>query len=112
LIPVEVKSPEYKFGEASVPAVHVSASRGTSGKLYISLVNLDANRAAQITAKLAGVSAKGVNGQILTAPVMNTHNTFDSPDTLKPASFSEASIKGDEVTATLPSKSVVVLEIQ
>jgi alpha-N-arabinofuranosidase len=112
LIPVEMNAPEYKFGEAAVPSVHVSASRDTPGKLHVSLVNLDPNRAAQLSAKLSGSSGKGVTGRILTAPAMNTHNTFESGEQVKPADFKGATITGDELKITLPSKSVVVLEIE
>jgi alpha-N-arabinofuranosidase len=112
LIPVELTAPEYKFGDASVPAVHVSASRETGGKIYLSLVNLNPNRNAQIAAKLTGANVKSVAGRILTATAMNTHNTFDAPETIKPAAFNDATVSGEELKLTLPGKSVVVLEIQ
>jgi alpha-N-arabinofuranosidase len=43
---------------------------------------------------------------------MNTVNTFDRPDAVKPAPFTAFELKGDQLTLTLPSKSVVVLEIR
>jgi alpha-N-arabinofuranosidase len=52
-----------------------------------------------------------VRGRVLTAPVMNAHNTFDAPETIRPASFEGAKLKDGELSINLPSKSVVVLEI-
>jgi alpha-N-arabinofuranosidase len=43
---------------------------------------------------------------------MNTVNTFDKPDTVKPAAFTGIKVDGDMITLSLPSKSVVVLEMQ
>ncbi|HKV41477.1 MAG TPA: alpha-N-arabinofuranosidase [Blastocatellia bacterium] len=112
LIPVEVEVPEYKRGETPVPALDASASRDKSGKLHLSLVNLDPNRSGQIALKVIGASGKSVTGEILTAPAMDAINTFDKPDTVKPTRFTGVQIEGDTVSLDVPSKSVVVLEIQ
>lgn len=52
------------------------------------------------------------NARILTADKLNAHNTFEHPDVVKPASFSGAKIDGETLTATLPAKSVVVIEVR
>ena len=112
LIPLELTAPEYKLGQANVPALHASASRDKEGKLRLSIVNLDPNRPAQVSTKIVGASAKRITGRLLTAPAMNTVNTFDKPDGVKPARFTGMQVQGDQITLSLPSKSVVVLEIQ
>ena len=109
LIPVEVTAPEYKFGQGSVSSLHASASRDRSGKLHISIVNLDPNRSARVSMRISGAPAGSFAGRILTAPAMNTTNTFDKPDTVKPVQFTGLKVEGDRVLLTLPSKSVVVL---
>jgi alpha-N-arabinofuranosidase len=112
LIPVELTAPEYRLGQAVVPALHASASRDKAGKLHLSIVNLDPNRAAQVSMRVAGAPAKNITGRALTAPAINTINTFDNPDAVRPAPFTGIQAVGDQVTLNLPSKSVVVLEIQ
>jgi alpha-N-arabinofuranosidase len=113
LIPLELSAPPYKLGDSSIPTLHASASRDSAGRVHLSIVNLDPDHAVQLTAKLDGIQAKNVSGQILTASAMNAHNTFDAPDAIKPAAFSDFQIKApDQLTVNLPSKSVVVLEIQ
>jgi alpha-L-arabinofuranosidase len=57
------------------------------------------------------LGVKAAKGRVLTAPAMSAHNTFAAPDAVKPAAFTNASIKGDVLTATLPSKAVVVLDL-
>jgi alpha-N-arabinofuranosidase len=111
LIPVDVTAPEYTLAGSSVPSLHVSASRDKSGKLHVSIVNLDPNRSAQISMKIAGAAAANITGRVLTAPAMNTVNTFDRPDTVSPAPFHDFKAQGSVVRLTLPAKSVVVLEL-
>jgi alpha-N-arabinofuranosidase len=109
LIPVEVTAPEYKFGQAAIPSLHASASRDRSGRLHISIVNLDPNRSAQVSMRITGATAGSITGQVLTAPAMNTTNTFDKPDAVRPVPFTGLKIEGDRILLNLPSKSVVVL---
>ncbi len=112
LIPVELTAPEYRFGQSSIPSLNASASRDTSGRIHLSIANLDPNRSAQVSMKLTGAPAKKITGRVLTAPAINSINTFDNPDTVKPAQFTGIQIQGEQITLSLPSKSVVVLEIQ
>jgi alpha-N-arabinofuranosidase len=111
MIPVELTAPDYQFGQASAPSLHASASRDGNGKLHLSVVNLDPNRAAQVTLKVSGATAKNINGRVLTAPAMTTINTFDKPNAIQPIPFTAFKIAGEQITLNLPSKSVVVLEM-
>jgi alpha-N-arabinofuranosidase len=95
-----------------MPAVSGSAVRGKDGKVHVGLSNLDPNQANTVTVKLGGLNAASVTGRILTAATMNAHNTFDAPETVKPAAFTGAQVSGGTLTVTLPAKSVVVLELQ
>jgi alpha-N-arabinofuranosidase len=112
LIPIELTAPAYTLGDATVPALHASASRDKAGLLHLSIVNLDPNRDAQVSLKVMGAAAGNVTGRVLTAPAMNAINTFAAPDTVKPAAFTGVKVQGNAVALSLPSKSVVVLEIR
>jgi alpha-N-arabinofuranosidase len=50
-----------------------------------------------------------ITGQVLTAPAINTTNTFDNPDAVKPVRLTGLRSEGDRILLNLPSKSVVVL---
>lgn len=110
-LPIQLITPEYTFGDQSIPAVSAAASRDAAGKIHISLVNTDPNRAVTVTCQLEGVAAKTVSGRVLTAEAMNAHNTFDAPDTVHPVAFSGATLDGATLKVALPAKSVVVLEL-
>jgi alpha-N-arabinofuranosidase len=107
LIPTEMKAPAY----GAVPALHASASRDAAGKLHLSLVNLDPNRSGQVLLKVTGVAAKSVTGSLLTAPQINTINTFDK-HAVRPVPYNAFTIHDDRIDLNVPSKSVLVLEIQ
>jgi alpha-N-arabinofuranosidase len=112
LIPVELAAPEYRLGQAAIPSLHASASRDANGRLHLSIVNLDPTRPAEVSTKIVGASAKNIKGRVLTASAINTVNTFDQPESVKPAPFTGIGVHSDQITLNLPSKSVVVLEIQ
>jgi alpha-N-arabinofuranosidase len=107
----ELDTPAYRFGAASVPAVSASASKDAKGVVHISLVNLDPKRNVSLGIRVQGVQAKNVTGQVLTGNAMNTMNTFDAPNTIRPAPFKAIKRSGERVTVELPSKSVVTLAI-
>jgi alpha-N-arabinofuranosidase len=110
-LPVQLISPDYSFGSQSIPAMSASASRDAAGKVHLSLVNSDPNRAITVTCQLEGVVAKSVTGRVLTAANMNARNTFDSPNAVQPVAFTGASFANDILTVVLPAKSVVMLEL-
>ena len=110
-IAASTTGPNYTHGGVTIPAVDVSAAQGTDGKLYVALVNSDPNNPARVTTSIAGSSAKSATGRILTGPTMDTHNTFDKPDTIQPAPF-RGKLSGGKLVFDLPSKSVVVVQVQ
>jgi alpha-N-arabinofuranosidase len=101
--------PSYTFGGESVPGVSVSAARGKDGKVWLSLVNLNPNAAADVEVDTGG-DVSGAKGQVLTAETMDAHNTFDRPDAVKPEDYSVQSNDG-KLSLALPAKSVVVVEL-
>jgi alpha-L-arabinofuranosidase len=110
-LPSDLGSPEYRLGEVGIPMVSVSAARAADGSLVVALVNADPNKGATVMTKFTGAAPKKANGRLLTAPAMNTHNTFDQPTTVKTASFDGARRKGEAWSFELPAKSVVVVTL-
>jgi alpha-N-arabinofuranosidase len=112
LLPVDIDCGEYQFGGEKVPAIDVSASKDKSGKIHITLCNLDPGNPADVACKILGIETSKISGRVLTADDMTAHNTFEKPETIKPAVFSDFSLNGDMLTMKLPAKSVTVLEIK
>ena len=112
LIPISVKSKSYTFGQENLPAVSASASKDSSGRIHISLVNIDAKNPQDISLSLNGGKFSLLSGRILSSNKLQDHNTFEKPELIKPVTFSGASLKGNDIQVKLPPFSVVVLEIR
>jgi len=108
---IDLKTPRYQFGRIDLPALDAAAVMGKDGRVYVALVNLDPQHAAEVELALGGVSPKKVSGRILSGPAMDTHNDFGSPNAIAPRTFSDASLHGGALHATLPPKSVVMLAL-
>jgi alpha-N-arabinofuranosidase len=110
-LPVQLLTPDYEFGDRSMPATSVSASRDKDGNVHVSIVNAHAKETVNLACKLEDVDASKVSGRILTSDELDGHNTFDEPERIKPTSFDGASLEGDKLTAEIPPRSVVVLRL-
>lgn len=111
-LPTDLQSPRYRLGNASVPAVSLSAARTADGAIAVALVNLDPGKAMAVSAALSGANATKIDGEILTATAMDARNTFEAPNAIHPVPFAGASLAGGRLSLTLPPKSVVVLTLQ
>jgi alpha-L-arabinofuranosidase len=112
LLPSVLEEGAYTFDGDSVPAISASASRDSAGVIHLTLANLDPGAPRSVTADIRGATVTAVRGRILTATMMNAHNTFDDPDAVQPAPFRAARLVGGRVIIELPAKSVVALELR
>ena len=103
-------NPPYVVGSVAIPTVSATAARAKDGKLYLGLVNTDPKQEVDLSVGVAGVAVKSASGSVLTAPAMDAHNTFASPQVVAPAPFQASGGKG-KLIIRLPAKSVVVLAI-
>ncbi len=111
LVPTEMQAPELP-GTNSVPQLSISASRDSSGKLNVTLCNLSPTTEAELACDLQGAKCSKVFGRILTSADFTTHNTFEQPDAIKPANFTACRVANKGLTAIIPAKSVVLLELE
>jgi alpha-N-arabinofuranosidase len=111
LLPTDVQTPDYVSGSDKIPTVNVSASQ-KEGKIHVSLCNLNAADVAEVACEIHGAKAKSMTGRVLTANEITGHNTFEHPDSVHPEEFHAFKSTETGFTATLPAKSVVVLEIE
>jgi alpha-N-arabinofuranosidase len=112
-LPVTIESaPTYELGEYSVPRVSATAARGTDGKLYASVVNLDPGRPTQVVIEIEGSRALNASGQILTGDAIDSHNSFDAPDAIRPDSYSEFSYESGRMLLALPAKAIVMVAFE
>ena len=112
LLPVQINSPMYTYNGQSLPAVNVSATKDSTGKVHISFVNIDPNNNISVRVALNDIDWKTVDGQLLTAARFNEYNSFEKPANLKLAAFKDARKEGSELVVTLPKMSVVTVELK
>jgi len=105
--PAVVSGAQYGFDGYSLPAVDVSAAKGKDGKLYVALVNLNPQQPAEVVTNLTGKAS----GRVLTGPEMDSHNTFEAPDSIRPVAFTGVSRAG-KLTFQLPPRAVAVVKIE
>jgi alpha-N-arabinofuranosidase len=112
LLPLSLTCGKYEKNGRKIDAVSASASRDAAGKVHITLVNIDPDKAQDIAAELRGMTAKKVSGKILTSGRINDCNTFERPDAVSVKEFKGARLSGGSLSIALPAKSVVMLEIE
>jgi len=110
-VPVVFDAGTYVNGDISLPRVDAIAAKDATGKLWLAITNLDPKRSVEIDANLGGASGKSAVGETLTAPKVDSVNTFDDPRTVVPRPVS-ASVQDGKLTLKLDPKSVSVISVQ
>ena len=111
MLPVLVDSDSLVQRSVTVPLISVSASEDANGTIHVSMVNIDPNNEQKVNLDLRGFKPESVSGQIITSANMQDHNTFDKGDKVGIKPFDDAVISRGNIIVTLPSKSVVTLNI-
>jgi len=109
-VPVTFNAGTYTSGNITLPRVDAIAAKDKSGKLWLEITNLDPNQPVEIETSLVGINATSATGETLTAPKVDSINTFESPDTVKPKPIS-AKVQVGKLTLKLDPKSVTVIGI-
>jgi alpha-L-arabinofuranosidase len=110
-VPVTFDAGAYTHENITLPRVDAIAAKDTNGKLWLEITNIDPNQQVEIEATLAGVTAKSATGETLTAPKVDSVNTFDAPNTVAPKPIS-ARVQDGKLVLKVEPKSVTVLSIQ
>ena len=109
-IPVTFNAGTYTNGDITLPRVDAIAAKDSSGKLWLELTNVDPNNAVEIEVSVTGSNANSATGETLTASKVDSVNTFDAPNAVKPRSIS-AKAQNGKLTIKLDPKSVSVVSI-
>lgn len=111
LVPAQILSADYTFGNEKIQAVNVSASIDKADKMHISLTNIDHENSQKLEINLKGFKAEKVRGRILTSEKVQDHNTFDNSNKVVPKEFNSAKLNSGLLEVNMPPTSVVVLEL-
>jgi alpha-N-arabinofuranosidase len=113
MLPVQFNAPAYEYKGKRIDALSVSASKDANGKIHLSLVNIDPDNAIEISCDMRGVEkGKLAAANIITAPKIDSHNTFENSNVVKLTGFTGATLKSGKLTLNIPAKSLVTVEIE
>ena len=110
-VPVAFDAGKYTNGDFVLPRVDAIAATAEDGKLWLEVTNLDPNQPIDVELSVAGVTAKSVTGEALTAPKVDSVNSFDAPNNVVPKPIS-AKAQGGKITLKLEPKSVTVVRVE
>jgi alpha-N-arabinofuranosidase len=110
-VPVTFDAGTYKHGDFALPRVDAMAAKSTDGKLWVEITNVDPHQAAEVELNVAGINAKSASGETLTAPKVDSVNTYEAPNTLVPKAIS-ARAHGGKLILQLEPKSVTVVSVE
>ena len=110
-VPITFDAGTYAHGDVTLPRVDAIAAKDATGKLWLAITNLDPNESIEVEANLAGITLKSAAGETLTAPKVDSVNTFDAPKTVVPKPIS-AKVQGNKLTLKLEPKSVTVISVE
>lgn len=110
LLPSFVATSLYQQGSDDIPNVNVSASKDDSGKIHISVVNLNPKEMIRTSVVLNNASVKNVRASILTSDKYNDYNSTKTPDKIRTKDFKDFK-KVSANSLDLPPLSIVMLEV-
>src|SRR5215470_9577917 len=110
-VPVTFDAGSYKQGDISLPRVDAIAAKDSAGRLWVEITNVDPNQPVEIEVSLAGITPKSAAGETLTAPKVDSVNSFDAPNTVAPKPIS-AKVQGGKLALKLEPKSVTVISVE
>ncbi len=111
LVPVGFDAGNYTHRDVTLPRVDAIAAKSVDGKLLVSITNLDAEKPAIIDARMIGTTAKSATAETLTAPAVDTVNTFDAPNAVVPKGAA-VNVQNGELSLTVEPRSVTVIAIE
>jgi len=111
MLPVDLKCEKYTLDSQFLDAVNCSASL-KDGVLSITLCNRDPKKPQQVSFELAGFRGAKVSGEVVTAGKINAYNDFGKKEEVSLFDFKDVKISNGRIEATLPSKSVVLIQVR
>jgi alpha-N-arabinofuranosidase len=111
LVPVRLEAGFYTHRDVALPRVDAIAAKDASGRHWLAVTNLDPNRPVTIEASLTGVTPRAAAGETLTAPRVDSVNTFEAPRTVTPKPIA-GTVEGGTIRLVLEPKSVTVVSVE
>ena len=95
-----------------VPKVTESVSLDEDGIITVTMNNLSADSSEKVDIQLAGKGYQIEEARVVTNSDMHAYNTFDAPEEVIEADFTDYAASENGFTVTLPKNSVVALRMK
>ncbi|MBN1464723.1 alpha-N-arabinofuranosidase [candidate division KSB1 bacterium] len=114
MLPSHLSAPDYRFNGDRIPAISSSASLSDDGSMTVTLSNADPNNSVSLHVIFMGKSIDKIqDAQVLTAPAVNSINSFEKPDTVVPKVLDAVKkSSNNSLQIDVPAKSVVALKVK
>jgi alpha-N-arabinofuranosidase len=110
-VPVRFDAGTYTHGDVTLPRLDAIGAKDAAGKIWLAVTNLDPTRSVAVEARFSGFTPKSAAGETLTAPRVDSVNSFEAPETVVPKPIA-ATVRGGALALTLEPKSVTVISVQ
>ncbi|HEX2489962.1 MAG TPA: alpha-L-arabinofuranosidase C-terminal domain-containing protein, partial [Blastocatellia bacterium] len=110
-VPVTFNAGAYTHGDITLPRVDAIAAKDSAGRVWVEITNVDPNQPVEIEVSLVGVMPKSAAGETLTAPKVDSVNSFEASNTVVPKPIS-AKVQGGKLALKLEPKSVTVISVE
>lgn len=110
-VPVSFQGGHYAYQGIDLPRLDAIAAKDGAGKLWLEITNIDPNQPANVEVDFPGEKIKSATGQTLTAPKVDSINTFDIPDSVAPKNIS-GKVQDGKLVLQLEPKSVTVISVE
>ncbi len=97
--------------EWKVPQVTESVSVDADGVITVTVNNLSADSAQELEINLCGTGYHVKEARVVTGSDIHDHNTYDAPETVVEADFSDYKENANGLSAKLPASSVVEIRL-
>jgi alpha-N-arabinofuranosidase len=111
VVPVSFTAGFYTHGDLALPCVDAIAAKDAAGTLWLAITNVDPGRPTEISVQVSGATAATASGETLTAPAVDSVNTFEAPNAVAPKPIA-AKVQDGRLALTLEPKSVTVIAIR
>lgn len=108
LLPVNFEVGTYTQGSVTLPRVDAIAAKAADGHMLLEITNLDADKPVAIEANMTGMTAKMAKAETLTAPAVDTVNTFALPSRVLPKPLA-VRVQDGRLSLTLEPRSITVV---
>lgn len=105
-------SEKVEFGKQNMEALQVSTSKSEDGTINISIANVHPDKKMEIDIDLIGMNSSKAEGAMVTAPKIDSYNTFEKKDVVKKEVFKDFNLNKNNLKVTAPANSVIMLRVK